>query len=129
MKQGPHAPTELIADYAAGALSPGMSLLVASHLSYCACCGAKAAALEAVGGALLAAAEPVAPSPRCLAKALARIGVPEMCERRRAAREEPLPPLLRMRIDQPGLRPALAAGAARASPSSRSTASCARPWA
>ena len=101
MKHGPHAPTELIADYAAGALSPGMSLLVASHISYCACCGAKAAALEAVGGALLAAAEPVAPDPRCLAKALARIGVPEMCDRRREEREERLPPLLRMRIGRP----------------------------
>lgn len=101
MKQGPHAPTELIAEYAAGALSPGMSLLVASHLSYCPCCRATAAALETIGGALLAAAEPTAPSPRCLAKALARIDLPEMCDRPRAAREEPLPPLLRMQIGHP----------------------------
>lgn len=101
MKQGPHAPTELIADYAAGTLSPGMSLLVASHLAYCRCCRAKAAALEAIGGALLAATEPVAPSPRCLAKALARLDLPEMCDRPWAAREAPLPALLRLRIGHP----------------------------
>ena len=48
-----HAPTGMIADYAAGALSEGMSLLVASHLTYCPCCRDKAARLEALGGALL----------------------------------------------------------------------------
>lgn len=101
MKQGPHAPTQMIADYAAGVLSPGMSLLVASHLGYCPCCAAKVAAIEAIGGALLAAAEPVAPSPRCLTKALARIDLPEMCDRAWTAREEPLPPLIRLRIDRP----------------------------
>lgn len=101
MKHGPHAPTALLADYAAGLLSPGMSLLVASHLDYCSCCREKAAAFEAVGGALLAAAEPVAPSPRCLAKALARIALPEMCDRAWAAREEALPPLIRMRVGVP----------------------------
>jgi putative transcriptional regulator len=101
MNQGPHAPTELIAGYAAGTLSPGMSLLVASHLSYCRCCREKSTALEAIGGALLAASEPVAPGPRCLARALARIDIPEMCDRAWAAREEPLPPLLRIRIDRP----------------------------
>jgi len=101
MKQGPHAPTEMIADYAAGLLSPGMNLLVASHLAYCRCCRDKAAGLEAVCGALLAAAEPVAPSPKCLAAALARLDIPEMCERARAARGEPLPALLSLRLDRP----------------------------
>lgn len=111
MKQGPHAPTELIADYAAGLLSPGMNLLVASHLDYCRCCRDRAAAFEAVGGVLLAAAEPVAPSRHCLAKALARLDLPEMCDRAPAARGEALPPLLRMGIDRPvcelGWRPVL----------------------
>jgi putative transcriptional regulator len=100
MSQGPHAPTELIADYAAGLLSPGMNLLVASHLDYCTCCRAKATAFEAIGGAVLATATPVAPSARCLAKALARLDLPEMCDGP-AARAEALPPLLRMRIDRP----------------------------
>lgn len=101
MKHGPHAPTELIADYAAGVLSPGMNLLVASHLCYCRCCREKAAALEAIGGALLAAAEPAEPSPRCLAGALARLEMPELCDRPRAERPEPLPPLLRLCLDRP----------------------------
>lgn len=111
MKQGPHAPTEMIADYAAGLLSPGMSLLVASHLDYCRCCRAKATAFEAIGGALLADAEPVAPSRHCLARALARLDIPEMCDRAQAVRAEVLPQLLRMRLDRPvcelGWRPVL----------------------
>ena len=111
MKQGPHAPTELIADFAAGLLSPGMNLLVASHLDYCRCCRAKATAFEAVGGALLTACEEAAPSRHCLAKALARLDIPEMCDGSRAARAEALPALIRMRIDRPvcelGWRPVL----------------------
>ena len=51
-----HAPNRLIADYSAGALPPGMSLLVASHLTYCPACRDKVARLEALGGALLAEA-------------------------------------------------------------------------
>ena len=101
MKHGPHAPTELIAEYAAGVLSPGMNLLVASHLGYCRCCREKAAALEAIGGALLAATDPAKPSPRCLAGALARIDMPELCDRPGRARGEPLPLLLRLCLDQP----------------------------
>ena len=111
MKQGPHAPTELIADFAAGLLSPGMSLLVASHLDCCRRCRDKGAAFEAVGGALLAAAQDAAPSRHCLAKALARLDLPEMCDGPWAARAEALPALLRMRIDRPvcdlGWRPVL----------------------
>ena len=76
MKSG-HAPTETIADYAAGALTPGMALLVASHLSYCPACRDKAARLEALAGALLASCAPVAPTSRCLKAALARISVEE----------------------------------------------------
>ena len=71
-----HAPTGMIADYAAGALSEGMSLLVASHLTYCPCCRDKVARLEALGGALLTEGEGVAPEPRCLQRALARIEAP-----------------------------------------------------
>ena len=103
MKQGPHAPSELLADYAAGLLSPGMHLLVASHLDYCSCCRDRAAAFEAIGGALLAAAAPVAPDARCLAGALARLDIPEMCDGARADRGSAgaLPPVLRLRLDRP----------------------------
>ena len=101
MKQGPHAPTRPDRGLRRGAPSPGTSLLVASHLAYCPCCAGKATAFETIGGALLAAADPVTRSPRCLAKALARIDLPEMCDRPWAARAEPLPPVLRQRIDRP----------------------------
>ena len=67
----------MLADYAAGALSQGMSLLVASHLTFCPACRDKAARLEALGGALLAEGESVAPTSRCLREALARIGRPD----------------------------------------------------
>jgi len=91
-----HAPVGLIADYAAGTLPPGMSLLVASHLSYCPACRDKAARLEALCGALLAEAEAVDPAPRCLAKALARIAKGEAAEPAQAEREDALPrPLCR----------------------------------
>lgn len=61
----------------AGALSPGLSLLVASHLTYCSACRDKATRLEALGGALLAAGRPDELAPACLAAALAAIGAPE----------------------------------------------------
>jgi len=80
--QSGHAPTETIADYAAGALTPGMTLLVASHLSYCPACRDKASRLEALAGALLADCPPVAPGARCLRGALERI----------AAEKEPAAP-------------------------------------
>lgn len=71
-----HAPTAMLARYAAGTLPPGLRLLVASHLAFCACCRDKADRLEALGGALLAEGDPVAPTSGCLAKALARIAAP-----------------------------------------------------
>lgn len=91
-----HAPTGMIADYAAGALSEGMSLLVASHLACCSCCHDKAARLEALGGALLADGDPVPPGPRCLERALARIEAPADAAAAPAPAEPSLPrPLCR----------------------------------
>ncbi len=108
-----HAPTETIAGYAAGALTPGMTLLVASHLSYCPACRDKVARLELLGGALFAEGAPVAPAARCLKGALERIGVEEAtAPPRRAVPELPRPlcqrltrPLceLRWRAVMPGL--------------------------
>ncbi|MFO1141748.1 MAG: cupin domain-containing protein [Amaricoccus sp.] len=71
-----HAPTATIAGYAAGALSPGMTLLVASHLAWCPACRDKATRLEALGGALLADCAPVPLAEHCLEDALARIAEP-----------------------------------------------------
>ncbi len=68
-----HATPEMLAGYAQGTLSRGMSLLVASHLTYCPECRDKVSRLEALGGVLLRdtpVADVTAPS---LASVLARI--------------------------------------------------------
>jgi putative transcriptional regulator len=49
-----HISDELLGSYAAGTLSEGWSLAVATHLALCPECRRKVAAAEAVGGALLA---------------------------------------------------------------------------
>lgn len=68
-----HAPPGLIADFAAGTLSDGMRLLVASHLAFCGCCRDRLARLELLCGTLLALgpAEPL--SRGCRERALARL--------------------------------------------------------
>lgn len=48
-----HLPSDTLAGYAAGTLSEGVSLLAASHLTYCAECRAEVARFEAMGGAVL----------------------------------------------------------------------------
>jgi putative transcriptional regulator len=68
-----HATPELLAGYAQGTLSRGMSLLVASHLTYCPPCRDKVSRLETLGGVLLRdtpVPDMTAPS---LASVLARI--------------------------------------------------------
>jgi putative transcriptional regulator len=70
-----HPPQTMLADYAAGTLSRGMTLAVAGHLSLCPACRDRAARLATLCGALFATcAEPVAPSAGCLEAALARLG-------------------------------------------------------
>jgi putative transcriptional regulator len=101
MMRSAHAPTELVADYAAGTLPPGMRLLVGSHLSFCRECRDKVARLEAIGGALLAGGGSVEPAPRCLASALARIARPAEAEAVEAERDAPLPVPLRLRLKMP----------------------------
>ncbi len=48
-----HPRPDHLRDYAAGSLSTGMSLLVASHLTYCPSCRDRVARLELLGGAFL----------------------------------------------------------------------------
>lgn len=48
-----HPDSETLAEYALGALAPGMELLVSGHLTYCAECRRKAEQFEALGGAAL----------------------------------------------------------------------------
>jgi putative transcriptional regulator len=69
-----HHPSEaLLLAYASGALAENLALVVATHLSLCGACRARNAALEATGGALLAALAPEELGAGALATALARL--------------------------------------------------------
>jgi putative transcriptional regulator len=90
----------MLAGYAGGSLGEGMSLLVACHLTYCACCRGAVDRLEALGGAMLAEAEPEAPPAEGLDGALARIDAPERAsgDISPEVAETPLPAPLRHRM-------------------------------
>ena len=67
-----HHPEEvLLLDYASGALDEGLSLIVASHLSFCPACRDAVALAETVGGALMRETVPMADT--ALAATLARL--------------------------------------------------------
>ena len=68
-----HPKNETLAEFAAGTLDEGRSLVVAAHLSMCAACRGVVAAFEAVGGHMLESIEPVALSEGAAARALAAI--------------------------------------------------------
>ncbi|MBL8699361.1 MAG: cupin domain-containing protein [Alphaproteobacteria bacterium] len=73
---------EFLLDYASGAAPAPVGLLVASHLALNAEARRNYRRLEAVGGALLEAIEPVAPAPDSLARILARIDAGDGIETR-----------------------------------------------
>lgn len=70
----PRAPDELLADYAAGATSPGLSLLLATYLTGRPAARRRLGEMEAIGGALLAEGPPAELSSTALDRALAAIG-------------------------------------------------------
>ncbi|MEO1491260.1 MAG: ChrR family anti-sigma-E factor [Pseudomonadota bacterium] len=70
-------PEEMLADYACGAMSPGISLLVASHLSQVPESRRKVREFESIGGVLLEAEEPVEMAPSALDAVFAQIDVNE----------------------------------------------------
>lgn len=73
-----HHPTEaLLLDYATGAASDGVSLVMATHLTFCPRCRAEVAAAERIGGALVEQLEPVDIDPGARARILARLDEPE----------------------------------------------------
>jgi putative transcriptional regulator len=75
-----HPRPDHLSDYAAGSLSAGMSLLVASHLTFCPHCRDWTARLETLGGAFLQdqRAEGVAaPDLGCVLPRLDRAGAPQ----------------------------------------------------
>jgi putative transcriptional regulator len=71
-----HPPESLLVDYAAGTLPEAISLLVATHLTYCPDCRKEVQALEAVGGALLESLPP-AEVKTDFDRLLAQLNVPE----------------------------------------------------
>ncbi len=75
-----HPESELLMDYASGALPEPVALLVASHVSLCRDCQAEVARLEALGGALFDGLEGEALTPEAMDRALARLEVPESLE-------------------------------------------------
>lgn len=85
----------ILADYAAGALPPGMSLLVASHLTFCPESRRRVADLESVGGAFLASDTTGTIAPPALEGVLARLDAGEA--------EEPAP---RLNEAKPSVLPA-----------------------
>lgn len=89
---------EWLMAYAAGALSEGQSLLVASHLSYLDDAAARLATAEAAGGALVETLRPDIMSPDALARTLALLDAPAPAPASRAPQAiagDPLPPPLR----------------------------------
>jgi putative transcriptional regulator len=65
---------ELLADYASGSLPGGMSLLVASHLTFCPESRRRVRDLESVGGAMMASEPKPDVAPPGLDAVLARLG-------------------------------------------------------
>jgi putative transcriptional regulator len=78
MSQGPihHPSDDLLLRHAAGRLSAGPALVVATHLAVCPICRNATRIGEAVGGVLLAEEAPADMSPDALDRALARLDMP-----------------------------------------------------
>lgn len=84
-----HHPSDaLLISYASGSLGAGMSIVVASHLALCPACRTRAAAAEAVGGALFEALPPADMDAGALERMMARLDEPEP---RRPDRVRPTP--------------------------------------
>lgn len=64
----------MLTAYATGAATGGVSLLVATHLTYCPACRARVAERETVSGALLARSEAAPMAESALDETLARLG-------------------------------------------------------
>lgn len=82
-----HIGEELLLDYAAGATTEAVSLLIASHLALCPMCRGQLAELEQVGGALLGALPGEEPDDAGLEAILARLDEDD---------EEPTTPVVSM---------------------------------
>jgi putative transcriptional regulator len=68
-----HPDDELLSTYAVGAAEPATSLMVATHLTYCAKCRAEISILESLGGQMLCDLPAAALDARALETVLARL--------------------------------------------------------
>jgi putative transcriptional regulator len=82
-----HPPDEYLLSYAAGGLSEGEAVLVATHAALCRLCRKRVSELEAMAGALLHALPRAPVSPSLLQSTLARLDAEP-----RPAPKTPLPP-------------------------------------
>ncbi|MBW8709195.1 MAG: cupin domain-containing protein [Alphaproteobacteria bacterium] len=91
-----HPGEELLLAYASGAADEALSLVMATHMSYCAACRAKAAKLEGLGGALLQELPPASLKDGALNNVLARLDAVKPYERpQRPAGRDGTPAVLR----------------------------------
>lgn len=82
-----HISEPILRGYAAGTLPEAFSLIVATHVSLCDECRAGLAAAEALGGAVLETAAPVAMAEGSLAAVMERIAAPAPAALRRPMRQ------------------------------------------
>jgi putative transcriptional regulator len=105
-----HPSDESLARLAAGTIGAGPRLVIATHLSGCPQCRARARAFEAVGGAMLEEAAPRLLRPDAFARTLARLEQPDVPVAPRPVLHPELPgplnryPIGPWRFVQPGLR-------------------------
>lgn len=76
-----HPDDETLARFAAGRLSPGPAVVIATHASLCPMCATVVAKLEAVGGALLDSGPSVAMSADALERTVAKAVAPAAAAR------------------------------------------------
>lgn len=71
-----HPPEELLLGYASGASAEAVSLIVGTHLVWCAACRARVQALEAIGGLMLDTLDAAEVSPAARDALFARLDAP-----------------------------------------------------
>jgi putative transcriptional regulator len=95
-----HPPEEYLLSYAAGGLSEGEAVLVATHAALCRSCRKRVGELEAMAGALLSALPAAPVSPGLLQSTLARLDA----EPRPTPKTPPPPPVEDALLPRPLLR-------------------------
>jgi putative transcriptional regulator len=91
-----HPDDALLLAYAAGGLDAAMSLILATHLSFCARCRRLVADQEKIGGALLEDIPPIAMDSDALAQVMARLDEPAVLEPHQPSNDNTPAPLRAM---------------------------------